>query len=85
MNQMTKVALLLGVFFLGCAAERLIIPPARAGTSPTRWEYFCKGAYPDEEVTKVANAAGQQGWEMAAAGAAGQVGVPIWCFKRALP
>jgi hypothetical protein len=28
MNQLTKVALLLGVFFLGCAAERLVVPPA---------------------------------------------------------
>jgi hypothetical protein len=74
---------LLVVFFAGCAAERLlVVPPAHAGTSPQRWEYFCKGESGAEDVTKMANEAGQQGWELAAVGGPSSW---TWCFKRPLP
>ena len=83
MSQFKKVTLLLGVFFLGCAAERLIVPPARAGTNPQRWEYVCKEEYGEDGVTKIAKEFGAQGWELAAA--AGPGTRVAWCFKRPLP
>jgi hypothetical protein len=88
MSQVNKVTLLLGVFFLGCAAERLIVPPARAGTTPQRWEYACKDESGDKDVTKMANAFAQQGWELVGAGTRRGIGNgddPTWCFKRSLP
>jgi hypothetical protein len=87
MKQLTKVALLLGVFFLGCAAERLVVPPARAGSTATRWEYICKqmdGG--DQNITMMANQLGAEGWELAATGAGGMTGTNVtWCFERPLP
>jgi hypothetical protein len=90
MSQAKKVALLLGVFFIGCAAEHfIVVPPARAGTTPQRWEYACERA--NDDVTKMANRYGIQGWELAAAageawgGAMAHDETMIWCFKRPLP
>jgi hypothetical protein len=84
------VALLAAAFFAGCAAEaHIMIPAARAGTNPQRWEYACVRA--DEGVTQLANEHGQQGWELAAAAGEGSgTGLTsheamIWCFKRPLP
>jgi hypothetical protein len=79
MNRAKTAAMLLVVFFAGCAASRLIVPPARAGTTPQRWEYLCKKETGEERVATMANEAGQQGWEMV-----GSSGI-TWCFKRALP
>lgn len=84
---------LVGAFLLGCAATQiapLVVPPARAGTSPQRWEYVCKAAasFGDADVgkfTAVANAFGREGWEMTAAGGANTLGTVTWCFKRPLP
>jgi hypothetical protein len=84
MSQAKTALVLLVVFFAGCAASRLIVPPARAGTSPQRWEYFCKHDWGDKDITSMANEAGQQGWELAAVGAEGSL-PPTWCFKRPLP
>jgi hypothetical protein len=85
MSQAKKVALLLGVFFLGCAAERLIVPPARAGTNPQRWEYFCKTEFGEKDVARMANELGQQGWEMTAVGVLPMGTNEDWCFRRPLP
>jgi hypothetical protein len=81
MSQTKTAFVLLVVFFAGCAASRiLVIPPARAGTAPQHWEYFCKDVRGDDDaVSKMANQAGQQGWEMAG------VDATTWCFKRPLP
>jgi hypothetical protein len=83
MSQLHKVALFLCVFFLGCAAEHLlVVPPARAGTSPTRWEYACK-IWDYDGVTTKANLFGAEGWELVTVAA-----LPYqetWCFKRPLP
>jgi hypothetical protein len=81
MSQAKTAFVLLVVFFAGCAASRiLVVPPARAGTNPQRWEYFCKGeAFSDDAVSKMANRAGQEGWEMSSAQG------NVWCFKRVLP
>lgn len=63
-------------FAIGCVTEALIVPPVRAGTNPTRWEYKCLVAMdPEEDGNKL----GMQGWELAA------VTGGRWCFKRPLP
>jgi hypothetical protein len=83
MNRAKTAFALLAVFFAGCAAERLlVVPPARAGTSPQRWEYACGklGTYDDPpDFAAVANKFGAQGWELSTLGG-------YWyCFKRPLP
>jgi hypothetical protein len=83
MSQAKKIAFFLGVFFLGCAAERLIVPPARAGTTPQRWEYTCKDETGDGDATTMANQMGREGWELATAGT--HAYGATWCFKRPLP
>jgi hypothetical protein len=82
----SAAVLFLGII-VGCAAERvLVVPPARAGTAPQRWEYSCINA--NDGVTQQANQFGQQGWELAAAAGGPNTwnGLPstIWCFKRPL-
>ena len=90
----TKRALLaLLVFFAGCGASQVassyVIPPARAGTSPQRWEYNCVHA--ETGITELANKFGAQGWEMTAAAGVGYgSGIAaehtmVWCIKRSLP
>jgi hypothetical protein len=72
-------------FILGCAASTFVVPPARAGSSPQKWEYSCFSDSGAEDVTKQANAMGAQGWELASAAAEPHMGhLPIWCFKRPL-
>lgn len=64
------------------------MPPARAGISPTHWEYICVAAA--ENVTDTANRLGAEGWELAAAAGMGWKEKfaandrMIWCFKRPL-
>jgi hypothetical protein len=61
-----------------------VIPKARAGTNPARWEYTCANAQPEyKSDLDEFNRAGAQGWELAAG--AGQPGARTWCFKRQLP
>jgi hypothetical protein len=85
MSQVKTAFVLVVVFFAGCAAERLlVVPPARAGTSLQRWEYFCRELNGEEDVTKTANQAGQQGWELVTAGDIVGYGKTTWCFKRPL-
>ena len=72
------------VFLIGCAvggaASRLAAPPALAQGTP-KWEYFCIDESEDEElISKRANQAGAQGWEMVSAGTEGNN--LFWCFKR---
>jgi hypothetical protein len=78
MNQSKRVVLLLGVFFAGCAAERVasrhFVPSAHAEEPVRRWEYACKRA--DDDITNMANQFGAEGWELTAAWGR------IWCFKR---
>lgn len=84
------------VFVVGCAtggvAAQLVVPPVRAGTSPTRWEYQCVNADPHvEDVTDTLNKLGAQGWELVSmrargtlTGGYGSVSSYL-CAKRALP
>ena len=88
------------VFVIGCAtggvAAQLVVPPVRAGTSPTRWEYQCASvdAEQGEEATSPLNKLGAAGWELvsivpaAVSGAAFRGNVVYkytLCAKRALP
>ena len=79
-------------FLFGCitahVAPDLIAPPARAGTSPQKWEYFCM--VPDysggfgrvtEKGVKELNDVGRQGWELVTAYSEKS----SFCFKRPLP
>jgi len=82
-------------FGIGCGAgmgaSSFLVPPARAGTNPVRWEYTCFAG--SKGITERSNQSGAQGWEMVAgAGYGYAVGSAwggtsrmVWCFKRALP
>jgi hypothetical protein len=56
------------LFVVGCAtggvAAQLVVPPVRAGTEPTRWEYQCLSVG-GGGVTSTLNKLGAQGWELA--------------------
>jgi len=87
------------VFIIGCAtggvAAQLVVPPARAGTTPTRWEYQClsigaKGG----RMTSTLNQLGAEGWELVSMTSAHaehewtnayDVDAYTLCAKRALP
>ena len=93
-------ALIAIIFLIGCAtggvASQLVAPvvsPARAGTSPTGWEYSCltteSGA---DAVTVALNARGGQGWELVSVTPNDQNAIGekwrnafLVCSKRALP
>jgi hypothetical protein len=66
-------------FVLGCVTEALVIPPVRAGTNPTRWEYTCQPGYSLRGAVEMSNRVGAQGWELVT-----QAG-EMMCFKRPLP
>jgi hypothetical protein len=83
------------VFIVGCAtggiAAQLVVPQVRAGTEPTRWEYYCVST--GEGLTSTLNKLGAEGWELVsmAPAEAGtflggtSVGAYTLCTKRALP
>ncbi len=88
---LAKTSIALVALLVGCGASavasQLVIPKARAGTSPTRWEYLCLVAQPEvtnrtKSDVETFNRAGAEGWELAAVGGVGDV---AWCFKRQLP
>jgi len=85
------------VFIIGCAAGGVAshlttIPPARAGTNPTRWEYLCQEN--NKALTSALNQAGREGWELvsmvpthqstAAYSRDAQTDMMVMCFKRPL-
>lgn len=81
------------VFVIGCAtggvAAQLVVPPVRAGTAPTRWEYQCVES--DKDVlTSTLNQFGAQGWELVSIAprrtpGGAYVDRYALCSKRALP
>ena len=85
------------VFILGCAtggvASQIVIPPVRADTAPTRWEYYCLRVEGGGGVTSTLNKMGAEGWELAGVAPAHQssaygstaVDMYMFCAKRALP
>lgn len=84
-----SIGLALVVAFLaGCVVAQTfqvrVAPPARAGTTPQRWEYYCAYASNGlDGVQSVAAAAGLQGWEMVNFESS-DVRVKAVCFKRPL-
>jgi hypothetical protein len=62
---LTKTGIALAAFLAGCgasaAASQLVIPSARAGATPARWEYFCING---NDVKGEWNRAGAEGWEL---------------------
>lgn len=81
------------IFVVGCAtggvASRLVVPSARAGTNPTRWEYVCAEFEHDGRLTETLNKYGAEGWELVSVVPPRQVtfgGLYVgFCAKRALP
>jgi hypothetical protein len=88
MSKPKTVLGLLSAFLIGCVASQMtafVVPPARAGTSPQKWEYACVGVGSDEEADTVkANEFGRSGWEMSGS-LAHYGGGGTWCFKRPCP
>jgi hypothetical protein len=82
-NTIATISLALVAFVFGCVTEALVVPPVRANTTATRWEFKCIHDHFDPEEDGVANRLGAQGWELV--GANGGNNVPYWCFKRPLP
>jgi hypothetical protein len=80
-NTIATVSLALVAFVFGCVTEALVVPPVRAGTNPTRWEYKCIDEGPGE-IEAAANKLGTQGWEISSVGGTDH---HRWCFKRPLP
>lgn len=87
-----RIALAL-VFIVGCAtggvAAQLVVPPVRAGTAPTRWEYHCDDEGTTEKLTEALNEAGAAGWELAGLTTDHKADLGsfkhMYCTKRALP
>jgi len=88
------------VFIIGCAtggvASQLVVPPVRAGTAPTRWEYLCNEATfaTMRQLRAALNEAGDVGWEAVSVMPMHQdhsfngdleVDAISFCAKRALP
>lgn len=59
------IALLVGCV-VGSVGTQLVVPPAKAATSPTRWEYYFTSLEVgrDRENTQKLNKIGAQGWEL---------------------
>jgi hypothetical protein len=78
------------IFLVGCAtggAAAQYVASANAQPSPapaTKWAYYCLTNAPVEDLEVLANAAGREGWELAASALSGGSGTssPVWCFKR---
>ena len=69
MNKLSVSGLIVAAFLVGCAttmvAAPTIVPPARAGTAPVKWEYQCKLIQADDKVTTAElNKYGAEGWEL---------------------
>lgn len=80
------------VFVVGCAtggvAAQLAVPPVRAGTSPTRWEYNCKevdDVSSDGGLTTPLDELGGRGWELVSLLRKELRGEYLACAKRPLP
>jgi hypothetical protein len=84
------------IFVIGCAtggvASQVVIPPARAGTNPTRWEHICVKT--NTKLSEMMTEMGAQGWELVSAfptyldhkfDNSLEAQAFMFCSKRALP
>jgi hypothetical protein len=82
---MKRTAALSLIFIVGCVAgattAQLVVPKARAGTNPQRWEYHCAEGLGTPQM----NASGAEGWELVTASSRGaSTAWTLMCFKRPL-
>jgi hypothetical protein len=94
--KVTRSIVLGTVFLIGCAvggiSSQFVAPPVRAGTNPTRWEYYCL-EHRDKAIERM-DKLGAEGWELTTGTTAifPQAVDPtnpdnyyyMWCFKRPL-
>jgi hypothetical protein len=85
------------VFVIGCvaggAASQMVVPKARAGTNPPRWEYVCGESENEAIPLAQLNKAGAEGWELAwmlpnkMRGGVGFLDTNdiVYCMKRPMP
>jgi hypothetical protein len=88
----TRSLLVAAVFLIGCAtggaaSQYVASANAQAPTGTpgtTQWAYYCLTNAPIDDLEVLANAAGREGWELAASALSGGSGTssPVWCFKR---
>ena len=86
MNKLSVSGLIVAAFLVGCAttmvAAPTIVPPARAGTAPVKWEYQCKRIMESPEATaEELNKYGAEGWELAVTAGSQSL---RYCLKRQL-
>ena len=89
MRRMWIASVLMFGIGIGCVAatvaQNFVVPPVRAGTNPTKWEYIChhvkeSSASKQAPVAEAkSNLLGAEGWELVANASA------TYCFKRPLP
>jgi hypothetical protein len=79
------------VFIVGCAtggvAAQLVVPPVRAGTSPTRWEYKCAEVEDVDDrggLTTPLDEFGDKGWELVSLLKKQWLNMYLACAKRPL-
>ena len=84
MNKLSVSGLIVAAFLVGCAttmvAAPTIVPPARAGTAPVKWEYHCVYLN-DSTLIQTLNKYGTEGWELTTSMARAK---PQYCLKRQL-
>jgi hypothetical protein len=71
MNRSTLALAIVCAAAIGCAAGAVatsrVVPPARAGSNPQKWEMTCVEENNARKLKDWGNKAGDQGWELAAA------------------
>ena len=84
MNKLSVSGLIVAAFLVGCAttmvAAPTIVPPARAGTAPVKWEYHCE-YLEDATLTQTLNKFGAEGWELTVSSGSRN---HQYCLKRQL-
>ena len=83
MRKVSRVVFGVSMLAIGCAAgaaSRFVVPPASAQQKANRWEYLCIEEWRGDRLQSKANAAGQEGWEIAVG--VGEGSRAFVCFKR---
>ncbi|MDC0715637.1 hypothetical protein [Nannocystis bainbridge] len=85
-----SIALVLAGIILGCSANAMrgaqAQPAFPANPAATRWQQYCEHVDGDEEANERAQAAGAQGFELAALSLyASNTDDLVICFKRPAP
>ena len=71
---------------MGRPRTALAVPPVRAGTNPTRWEFKCFRARSDADIERQSNRLGAKGFAPShTVRTGGRGAAPLLCFRRYLP